>query len=72
MRWAANDFSFVRPVHWLVVLHGSRVLNGRLYGHASTRNSHGHRIHSTGPVPIPTAAEYVDVLAAAYVLVDPD
>ena len=23
MRWADHDFSFVRPVHWLVVLHGA-------------------------------------------------
>jgi glycyl-tRNA synthetase beta chain len=71
MRWADNEFSFVRPVHWLVVLHGDRVLEGQLFGHDASRNSYGHRIHSSGPVPIATAGDYVDTLAGAYVLVDP-
>ena len=32
MRWASNDFSFVRPVHWLVVMHGCDVINGYKLG----------------------------------------
>jgi glycyl-tRNA synthetase beta chain len=55
MRWASNDFSFIRPVHWLVVMHGSKVLNGRLLGLEAGSTTRGHRVHSPGPHEIPHA-----------------
>lgn len=72
MRWAANDFSFIRPVHWLVVMHGSRVLNGSLFGLNAGNTTRGHRIHSPGPHEIATAGDYEGVLEAACVIVDQD
>lgn len=70
MRWAANDFSFVRPVHWLVVLHGQCIINGRLFGLQAGNSTRGHRIHSPGPHTIASAENYSQVLEAAYVEVD--
>ena len=72
MRWAANDFSFIRPVHWLVVMHGSRVLNGSLFGLNAGNSTRGHRIHSPGPHEIATAGDYERVLETACVVVDQD
>jgi len=72
MRWAANDFSFIRPVHWLVVMHGSRVLNGSLFGLTAGNTTRGHRIHSPGPHEIATAGDYEEVLESACVVVDQD
>jgi len=72
MRWANHDFSFVRPVHWLLVLHGSEVLEGRLLGLAAGNTTRGHRIHSPGPHPIPVARDYNRVLEAASVIADHD
>jgi glycyl-tRNA synthetase beta chain len=72
MRWAANDFSFIRPVHWLVVMHGSRILNGSLFGLNAGNTTRGHRIHSPGPHEIVKAGDYEEVLEAACVLVDQD
>ncbi len=72
MRWASNDFSFIRPVHWVVVMHGSRVLNGSLFGLDTGNVTRGHRIHSPGPHEIATAADYEQVLESACVVVDPD
>ena len=72
MRWAANDFSFIRPVHWLVVMHGSRVLNGSLFGLNAGNSTRGHRIHSPGPHEIATAGDYEEVLENACVVVDQD
>lgn len=72
MRWAANDFSFIRPVHWLVVMHGSRVLNGSLFGLNAGNSTRGHRVHSPGPHEITTAGDYEGVLEAACVVVDQD
>ncbi|MGA9575140.1 MAG: glycine--tRNA ligase subunit beta [Lysobacterales bacterium] len=70
MRWASNDFSFVRPVHWLVVMHGSKVLNCRLFGLDAGNLTSGHRIHSPGLHEIPTAADYEQVLKSAHVIAD--
>ena len=72
MRWAANDFSFIRPVHWLIVLHGDRVVPGRLFGLDAGRHTRGHRIHSPGPHVVANAQEYVGVLKEAFVLADQD
>ena len=71
MRWASNDFSFVRPVHWLVVMHGTEVLEGRLFGLDAGKLTRGHRIHSPGPHEIPSAGDYVHVLKSAHVIADP-
>ena len=71
MRWADHDYSFVRPVHWLVVLYGDRVLPGNLFGQAADRLTRGHRIHSPGTHAIPHASAYLQTLAAARVLADP-
>ena len=72
MRWANHDFSFVRPVHWLIVLHGVKVLNGKLLGQTAGNTTWGHRVHSPGPHPVPVAAEYGHVLEGACVIADPD
>ena len=72
MRWQAHEFSFVRPVHWLVVMHGSRVIEGELLGQRAGRQTRGHRVHGPGPHDLPGASDYVDVLEQAYVIADPD
>ena len=71
MRWASNDFSFIRPVHWLVTLHGSAVIEGRLLGLQSGNSTRGHRIHSPGPHEISHATDYEQVLESACVIPDP-
>jgi glycyl-tRNA synthetase beta chain len=70
MRWASNDFSFIRPVHWLVVMHGSRVLDGSLFGLEAGNVTRGHRIHSPDPQEITTAIDYESVLESACVMAD--
>ncbi|NND43960.1 MAG: glycine--tRNA ligase subunit beta [Xanthomonadales bacterium] len=72
MRWAAHDYSFVRPVHWLLVLHGDTVVPGRLFGLEAGRETHGHRVHAPGPHAVDRATEYEQVLENARVLVDPE
>jgi len=72
MRWASNDFSFIRPVHWLLVIHGSRILNGCLFGLNAGNTTRGHRIHSPGPHEIKNAGDYEQVLESACVIVDQD
>ena len=72
MRWGDHDFAFVRPVHWLVLLHGDQVIAGELFGVKSGRQSRGHRFMHPAPVHLADADSYADALRAANVLADPD
>src|SRR5579883_948751 len=71
MRWGDHDYSFVRPVHWLVMLHGDRVIEGEVLGVKSGRQSRGHRFMHPKPVHLADAESYIDSLRAAKVLADP-
>jgi glycyl-tRNA synthetase beta chain len=71
MRWGDREDSFVRPVHWVVLLLGDKVCDGTILGAKVDRFSRGHRFHHTKPVWIGSPADYVDALHAARVLVDP-
>ncbi|HET7561262.1 MAG TPA: glycine--tRNA ligase subunit beta [Rhodanobacteraceae bacterium] len=72
MRWGDRDFAFVRPVHWLVLLHGGQVITGELFGVKSGRQSRGHRCMHPAPVHLVDADSYADAMRAAKVLADPD
>ena len=71
MRWGDHDFTFARPVHWLVILHGDRMIEGELFGLKYGRQSRGHRFLHPAPVPLADADIYLDELRAAKVLADP-
>ncbi|SEM43345.1 glycyl-tRNA synthetase beta chain [Pseudoxanthomonas sp. GM95] len=71
MRWGDHDYAFARPVQWLVVLLGDAVIEMPLMGITSDRMSRGHRFEHDKPVWIGTPGDYIDALAAARVLVDP-
>jgi glycyl-tRNA synthetase beta chain len=62
MRWGAGDAEFVRPVHWVVLLHGSKLIEGSVMGIPTGKKSMGHRFHSKGPVTINKPAEYLEKL----------
>jgi glycyl-tRNA synthetase beta chain len=62
MRWGAGDAEFVRPIHWVVLLHGEDVVDASVMGIATGRVSRGHRFHSLGPVSISTPDDYLGVL----------
>jgi glycyl-tRNA synthetase beta chain len=71
MRWGDHDYSFVRPAHWLVMLHGAEVIEGEILGLKSGRHSRGHRFHHPQPVHIVDADSWLDALRSANVLADP-
>ncbi len=72
MRWAANNFSFIRPVHWLIVLHGANMLEGCLFGLQAGNLTWGHRIHSPGPHKINSTDDYEQLLNSAHIIADQD
>lgn len=72
MRWSDHAFSFVRPVHWVVVLHGHAVLEGEVLGKKSGRHTLGHRIHAPGPHELGNPADYEPTLLEAHVIAHPE
>ncbi len=71
MRWANHDYSFVRPVHWLVMLHGAEIVDGEVMGLTSGRKSRGHRFMHPQPVHLADADGWLDAMRASKVLADP-
>jgi glycyl-tRNA synthetase beta chain len=72
MRWGSGAHRFVRPVHWIVALHGAEVVDLEVFGVRSGSASEGHRFLAPGPVVLVDADAYVDSLRAAKVLIDPE
>jgi len=71
MRWGAGEAEFVRPVHWVVMLHGKDVIDASVMGIAAGRESRGHRFHSSGTITIDAPSGYLDKLEKdGYVIAD--
>jgi len=64
MRWSDGDSEFVRPVHWLILLHGDKVVPAEIFNVAAGRLSRGHRFMSSGDISISSPSEYVETLRA--------
>ena len=62
MRWGNSDAEFVRPAHWLVLMHGEKVIDAEILGLKSSATTFGHRFHSAGEIVIPAASSYKDKL----------
>ncbi|WP_266170817.1 glycine--tRNA ligase subunit beta [Dyella subtropica] len=71
MRWSDHDYSFVRPAHWLVMLHGADIVDGEVLGLKSGRKSRGHRFMHAQPVHVADADSWLDAMRVANVLADP-
>ena len=73
MRWGSGDAEFVRPVHWVVMLHGREPIPGNVLGVPAGQSSRGHRFHSSGDIVIGEPDAYADTLASeGRVIVDFD
>ncbi|MGQ9424823.1 glycine--tRNA ligase subunit beta [Gilvimarinus sp. F26214L] len=62
MRWGASRAEFVRPVHWLLMLLGERVVDAELFGLKAGRQTMGHRFHSKGWIEVPDPLAYESIL----------
>jgi len=62
MRWGDSPVEFVRPVHWLLALHGPRVIKTEVLGLKADRYSRGHRFHAPDKLRIPDADAYAGLL----------
>ena len=71
MKWGAKREEFVRPVHWLVMLFGSDVVDAKILGLTAGRTSRGHRFHYNNTIELAKASDYASVLKnTGYVIAD--
>ena len=70
MRWGASRSEFSRPVHWLVSLFGSDIVDMEVLGLKAGRTTMGHRFHHNESIELASTEGYVETLRSAFVLVD--
>ena len=71
MRWGANRTEFVRPVHWVVLLFGNKVIDTPVMGLKPGNKTRGHRFHCPKSLIVPTPDDYEVVLKQeGYVIAD--
>ena len=58
MRWGNSDTEFVRPAHWVVAMHGGRVIDGEILGIPIGDTTLGHRFMAPGALKLAGADEY--------------
>ena len=70
MRWGNSDYSFVRPVHWLVLLLDKNVVPAKIMGLESGRATRGLRFQESS-LELSHAKDYEQIMSGkAQILVD--
>lgn len=73
MRWGSLEMRFARPIRWLVALYGGAAVIPLTVAEVSAGNiTYGHRFLSQGGIAVTSAEEYLEKLAAHYVIADVD
>lgn len=62
MRWGSSRDEFIRPVHWITLLHGSNILNASVFGIAANHLTRGHRFHCDTTLEIANPSVYESTL----------
>lgn len=71
MRWGSNDMEFVRPVHWVVLMHGENVIDAQIMGLKTSAKTFGHRFHAPAEITLQKASDYKNELRTqGFVLAD--
>ena len=70
MRWGANETEFVRPIHWVVVMHGNEIIQCSIKNISANNVTYGHRFHAPKAITLAHANDYEQSLAEANVIAD--
>jgi glycyl-tRNA synthetase beta chain len=66
MRWGAREDSFIRPIHWVVLIFGdlleSQIIPIELFGIQSGNTTRGHRFHHSGDITVSSPKKYEALL----------
>lgn len=62
MRWGVGNFSFARPVHWILMLYNNKIINCELFGVAANNKTYGHRFHFPQAITVSNTDQYEEIL----------
>ena len=62
MRWGTLDAEFIRPVKWVVMILGEKVIDAEILSVKSDRHTQGHRFHTTRRLRLRRAEDYEELL----------
>lgn len=72
MRWGSLDESFIRPIRWVNVLFGDELIDVKLFGIKSKKETFVHRISNFDSVSISGAKNYFEALKNGGVTLFPE
>ncbi|MBP9722490.1 MAG: glycine--tRNA ligase subunit beta [Gammaproteobacteria bacterium] len=70
MRWSNKDYSFIRPVHWVLGLFGDKKCKFEFFGFKADNKTYGHRFLAAKSIVIKSPLEYEKKLKKAFVIAD--
>ena len=62
MRWGSNTAEFVRPVHSVILLYGTKVIEAEILGNKTGQQTQGHRFLCTKALKISSPEKYTSIL----------
>lgn len=68
MRWGDGNITFVRPVHWILMLYGKDIVAGTVFEKKIGNITFGHRIHAPNAIHISNPHTYSKQLRDAKVI----
>ncbi len=68
MRWSDLNILFLRPIHWILALHGAKTLSLSVFGLKANNLTYGHRFLAPNAIALNHADDYLPVLFAAKVI----
>lgn len=64
MRWGNGNYEFIRPVRWLLILFGNKIIKLDIMGIQSDRITYGHRFQSKNLISIKSPLTYIEQLSS--------
>ncbi len=62
MHWGSGDFTFGRPIRWVLAMLGSEVVRFSVAGVESGDRTWGHRVMGKGPFTVARAEDYLTII----------
>lgn len=74
MRWGNHTITFVRPVHWVVMMYNHQLVPATILGCQTTTTTYGHRVHNPEAISLNSSgsgkSSYKEKLNEAFVMAD--
>jgi glycyl-tRNA synthetase beta chain len=70
MRWGSEEFSFVRPIHWILALFNGAIIPFEVAGIKSGTQTRGHRFMAPQSIKIEGIKDYLQKMDESSVIID--